>query len=42
MAKIAIVYFSGYGHTKKQAEAVTAGASEVACAEVSVLAIDQT
>lgn len=26
MTKIAIVYHSGYGHTKKQAEAVTAGA----------------
>jgi NAD(P)-dependent dehydrogenase (short-subunit alcohol dehydrogenase family) len=30
MAKIGIVYFSGYGHTKKQAEAVIAGAEEVA------------
>lgn len=26
MSKIAVVYFSGYGHTKKQAEAVAAGA----------------
>jgi NAD(P)H dehydrogenase (quinone) len=41
MAKIAIVYFSGYGHTKKQAEAVTSGANEVTGVVVSVLAIDQ-
>ena len=25
MAKVAVVYHSGYGHTKKQAEAVFAG-----------------
>jgi multimeric flavodoxin WrbA len=30
MAKIAIVYFSGYGHTKKLAEAVHAGAGSQA------------
>ena len=41
MTKIAIVYFSGYGHTVKQAEAVQAGAASVAGAEVSVLRIDQ-
>jgi NAD(P)H dehydrogenase (quinone) len=41
MAKIGIVYFSGYGHTKKQAEAVMAGASKVLGATVSVFAIDQ-
>lgn len=41
MAKIAIVYFSGYGHTAKQAEAVAAGASGVAGSEVQVLRIDQ-
>lgn len=40
MAKVAIVYFSGYGHTKKQAEAVQAGAASVAGAQVDVLAID--
>jgi NAD(P)H dehydrogenase (quinone) len=38
MARIAIVYFSGYGHTKKLAEAVAAGAS---AGEVSVIGIDQ-
>ena len=29
MAKVAVVYHSGYGHTKKQAEAVHAGALTV-------------
>jgi len=41
MAKIAIVYFSGYGHTTKQAEAVRDGAAEVVGSEVSLMAIDQ-
>jgi len=41
MATIGIVYFSGYGHTKKQAEAVTAGASKVAGVTVLVFAIDK-
>jgi multimeric flavodoxin WrbA len=41
MAKIAIVYFSGYGHTTKQAEAVHAGAASVAGAEASLIVIDQ-
>jgi multimeric flavodoxin WrbA len=41
MAKIAIVYFSGYGHTAKQAEAVQQGAAGVAGAEVNVFRIDQ-
>src|ERR1700719_80250 len=39
MATIGIVYFSGYGHTKKQAEAVAAGARKVADANVSVFYI---
>jgi NAD(P)H dehydrogenase (quinone) len=39
MAKIGIVYFSGYGHTKKQAEAVRAGAAGVAGATVHVVEI---
>jgi NAD(P)H dehydrogenase (quinone) len=39
MSKIAIVYHSGYGHTKKQAEAVFAGASSVA-SMVELIAID--
>ncbi|MCA8903206.1 MAG: flavodoxin family protein, partial [Hyphomonas sp.] len=41
MTKIAIVYFSGYGHTVKQAEAVAAGAASVPGADVSVLRISQ-
>ena len=38
MTKVAIIYHSGYGHTKKQAEAVFAGASSKASAEL--IAID--
>ena len=34
MSKVAIIYHSGYGHTKKQAEAVLAGASSVTSAEL--------
>lgn len=41
MAKVAIVYFSGYGHTVKQAEAVQEGAASVAGVQVSVLRIDE-
>ena len=40
MAKIAIVYFSGYGHTKKQAEAVQDGAASASGAAVTLHAID--
>lgn len=40
MAKVVIVYHSGYGHTKKQAEAVHAGAAAVAGAQVETLAIN--
>ena len=39
MSKIAIVYFSGYGHTAKQAEAVHAGAASVG--EATLYRIDQ-
>ena len=39
MTKVAIVYHSGYGHTKKQAEAVHAGAA-AANAEAELIAID--
>jgi NAD(P)H dehydrogenase (quinone) len=39
MTQISIIYFSGYGHTKKQAEAVAAGAKSVA--ETTVIAIDK-
>ncbi len=34
MTKIAIVYYSGYGHTAKQAEAVHEGAASVAAAKL--------
>lgn len=40
MTKIAIVFFSGYGHTAKQAEAVQRGAASVNGAEVTMLRID--
>jgi NAD(P)H dehydrogenase (quinone) len=40
MANIVIVFHSGYGHTKKQAEAVHAGAATVAGAQVESLALD--
>jgi len=38
MRKVVVVYHSGYGHTKKQAEAVHAGAASVGAAEL--IAID--
>lgn len=41
MAKIAIVYHSGYGHTAVQAEAVRRGASEVAGAEVALIPVEE-
>jgi len=41
MAKIGIVYFSGYGHTARQAGAVHAGAAGVAGAEVTDFVIGQ-
>ncbi|MEM1049210.1 MAG: flavodoxin family protein [Pseudomonadota bacterium] len=41
MARIGIVYFSGYGHTKKQAQAVHAGAASVAGTTVTDFEIDQ-
>lgn len=36
---VSIVYDSGYGHTKKQAEAVAAGAGSVADTEVKLVAV---
>jgi NAD(P)H dehydrogenase (quinone) len=42
VSKIAIVYFSGYGHTARQAEAVRAGAQSVANARVDVYRINDT
>jgi len=41
MAKIAVVYHSGYGHTKKVAESVTEGAKGVAGTEVILLSVEQ-
>ena len=41
MTKIAVVYFSGYGHTAKQAEAVRAGAESVTNSVVSVYRINE-
>jgi multimeric flavodoxin WrbA len=41
MAKIGIVYFSGYGHTAKQAEAVRAGAAGVNGVTVTMLPISK-
>ena len=41
MTNIAIVYFSGYGHTKKQAEAVAEGANSVKGCDVTMLVIDK-
>ncbi len=41
MTSLAIVYFSGYGHTAKQAQAVAAGAASVAGAEAQLIAIDK-
>jgi len=40
MTKVAIVYHSGYGHTRKQAEAVHAGAAGVAGVEATLYPID--
>jgi multimeric flavodoxin WrbA len=41
MKKIAIVYFSGYGHTAKQAEAVEGGAASVEGVSVTSYRIDE-
>lgn len=40
MSRVAIVFHSGYGHTKKQAEAVRAGAASVAGIDAVLLPID--
>jgi NAD(P)H dehydrogenase (quinone) len=42
MSSVAIVYFSGYGHTAKQAEAVRDGAASVASAKVKSYRISET
>ena len=41
MTKIAVVYHSGSGHTKVQAEAVRDGAAEVESTEVRLIAVDE-
>ena len=41
MAKIVVVYHSGYGHTAVQADAVRRGASDVAGAEVALIPVDE-
>jgi multimeric flavodoxin WrbA len=41
MAKIATIYFSGYGHTKKQAEAVHLGAASASGATATLIEIDK-
>lgn len=41
MASIAIVFYSGYGHTLKQAEAVREGATSIADTKVGFYQIDQ-
>ena len=41
MAKIAIVYHSGYGHTAVQAEAVRRGASEVDWTDVALIPVEE-
>jgi multimeric flavodoxin WrbA len=38
--KVVIAYHSGYGHTKRQAEAVLAGARSVAGVDAQLLAVD--
>ncbi len=42
MAKVGIVYFSGYGHTARQAEAVRVGAAGVVGAKASVFEISSS
>ena len=41
MAKIATIFFSGYGHTKKQAEAIHQGASSAPGATATLIEIDK-
>ena len=39
MAKVMVIYHSGYGHTQKQAEAVYTGVGSVAGIEAELVAI---
>jgi len=41
MTQVAVIYFSGYGHTTKQAEAVQKGAAEVDSVKTSLILIDK-
>ena len=41
MAKVAVVYHSGYGHTKLQAEAVHRGAASVKGVEAQLLTTEE-
>jgi NAD(P)H dehydrogenase (quinone) len=41
MAKVGIIFYSGYGHTKKQAEAVHAGAAAVPGTTAQLIEIDK-
>ncbi|RYE05922.1 MAG: flavodoxin family protein [Rickettsiaceae bacterium] len=41
MTKISIIFFSGYGHTEKQAHAVLGGVNEIEHTSVTIIAIDQ-
>lgn len=41
MAKVAVVFHSGYGHTKVMAESVVVGAKSVAGTEVELVAVDE-
>jgi NAD(P)H dehydrogenase (quinone) len=40
MARVAVVYHSGYGHTKVQAEAVARGASAISGTDVKLIAVE--
>ena len=39
--KVAVVYHSGYGHTKRLAEAVLEGAGSVDSVDVSLVAVEE-
>lgn len=41
MSRIAIIYHSGFGHTRVQAEAVMAGAREISGVEVTLISAEQ-
>ena len=41
MTKVAVIYHSGFGHTKRQAEAIARGAEEVTEVEVSIHTVSE-